>query len=125
MAALPTVCKIPPQKFDQMRPGDIRDFAPGNFSCGCCGAGRRQYSANIFDTMRIDVDFPAVLRGEPFDLFDDAEFGAVAAVQKRRDDGETQFKPSWETGSGLEPGLLPAPLAAEPTTMASGKEYRA
>jgi hypothetical protein len=58
---------------------------------------------NIFDTLRVDVNVPTELRGQAFDLFDDAKFRSVATIEKGRNYRETQAKPSWRSGCGPGP----------------------
>ena len=58
--------------------------------------------------MRIQLDVPVILPGQALDLLDDAEFGPMLPVQKRRNDREAQFSPAL------------VPLQLEPTRVPSG-----
>ena len=53
------------------------------------------------------MDLPFVLRGETLDLFDDADFRAVLAIEKRRNHSEAQVRPALQP---LGPALTQPPL---------------
>lgn len=80
--------KKPPNITDQMRPANGRDFVPKD------AARRRTAVANhtreILHALGIDVNLDSLLSRESLELFNDAAFCAVAAIQKRRNDSEPQ-----------------------------------
>lgn len=48
----------------------------------------------VLHALRIEMNFPTLLGGETFNLFNDTKFCAVAPVEKWRYDRESQVRPS-------------------------------
>src|SRR5712672_82962 len=62
------------------------------------GARIADDTSNIFDTLAIEMNFHFWLLGKALKLFDDAAFGTVLTIQKRRYNGESQFSETMDRG---------------------------
>jgi len=71
----------PPNELEQMGTGNIRDSVPKDAASGVFGGigGKIPY---VLHVLRIEMNFPSLLEGKAFNLFNGTEFRAVAPVEK-------------------------------------------
>src|SRR5208337_1918202 len=112
--------KKPPDKFEKIGPWKIGNFVPEDTAPRIFGSIGGK-ALQIPDALRIELNFPTVLGGKAFNLFNDAKFSSVASVQKGRYDRESQLNWSLKHGQSQQPGSLPGPRQQ---VLAGEKEFR-
>jgi hypothetical protein len=77
-----------------MRPRQTRDSMPQDYSCvfGLLGIGLAK--SNIFDALRIKMNFTMVLLRQPFEQLRKRALGAVAAIDEWGNNREPQVSGS-------------------------------
>jgi|SRR5580698_3954923 hypothetical protein len=80
-----------------MRPRNGRNFVPEDGARFRGVRHSRQFwiaYTKIFDALRVKVNLAAVISGKPLEQFRNRALGAMAAVDKRRNNGEPQVSES-------------------------------
>ena len=73
-----------------MGSGNVRDSVQADEPSRCTFRIFREETIYVFNVLGKQMDAPAVLRRQPFDLFDDAKFCAMSTIQKWRHDNNLQ-----------------------------------
>ena len=77
-----------------MRPRQTRDSMPQDYSCVFGPLGIRLAEDNIFNTLRIKMNFTMVLLRQPFEQLRKRALGAVAAIDEWGNNRESQVSGS-------------------------------
>src|SRR5437879_3962199 len=73
--------------------GNVGDFVPADEPGRCTFRVFWEEIIYVFNMLGKQMDSPAVLRRQPFDLFDDAKLSTMHTIQKWRHDNNLQAGP--------------------------------
>ena len=88
------IAKKPEYELQQMWTRNGRNAMPNDAGGGRCALVRKPNS-DIFDTLREEMHLAGIITSEALNRFAERAFGAMPAIEERRNDGETQFNASF------------------------------
>jgi hypothetical protein len=89
-----SIQKYPGDKSNHRRTRKGGDFVPRNGAATRVTRGAPKGDCQVFNRLRVKMNFAAVTTGKTLEQFCECSFGTVAAVNEGRDDDEAQVSES-------------------------------